>query len=314
VPYCHLCGHGLPDPANFCPACGQPVIPAQNTATPARVAASPPAIPTLVNSAVNPSRALKSKPAFAGSQLRQGQKPSTLIAYSCLGVAVLVVIGMIVRDQISHNHVKANAPNRDVPVGTDTSLRSVRQSSAPLVPNNTPQASTMRLNPDEPAGPFVRTYLERLKVIEVARVSIVRNQLSQVMSLNSSLTGSSLSSELDEPANRGDSRRQLAAYESFVSNCTEEWRRLTATLRNIHSPPPCSSLHRLYLDLMATQSRHMARIAATFKQGIYGDSNSAIDALSKMSPSEVDLLVAATDRELASICDRYRISKEFDIT
>jgi hypothetical protein len=294
---CPRCQSELPSQAQFCLRCGSPVAAAPYGAT----AASRPMSPA-IHAAAPPARS------------RAG-----LIA----GVSAILVIAAIAAFLGLRRGNVTNALGR-VPEGSrimDTTGRVGR--TAPL----TTSAGTPGPAPLDPAD--VIDYLKFLKEIERQRITLVKSNEGTLKTLVPMTEGGNIMAQMQ--GNEADiSRAQNQTYsniQSKISDMSNQWLELSTRFQQRRPPQSCQQLANYYYDALGKTSAAIISVANAFSQAMQGLSSGDMSKVSGIveklqgmdgsgtgSPSQsVDSACDKADSELASVCDKFRIHKDFDI-
>lgn len=294
---CPRCQAELPGQAQFCLRCGTPVAAASYGATAAsRPIASP------IHAAAPPRRS------------RAG-----LIA----GVSAAVVLAAIAAFFGLRRGNVTNATGR-VPEGSrimDTTGRVGR--TAPL----TTSAGTPGPAPLDPAD--VIDYLKFLKEIERQRITLVKSNEGQIKALVPMTEAGNLGAMMKD--NEADiSRAQNQTYSNIqnkISEMSNQWLALSSRFQQRRPPQSCQQLANYYYDALGKTSAAIISVANAFSQAMQGLSSGdmskvsgiveklqGMDGSGEGSPSQaVDQSCEKADSELAAVCDKFRIHKDFDI-
>ena len=164
----------------------------------------------------------------------------------------------------------------------------------------------------------IMDYLKFLKEIERQRDDLVRAQLAQALPLANLVTASGISAELNTEQDPNQQHaRDYAQFQQALSAIPGAWQTLSTKFLGYPKPVPqsCKQLSELYYNLLGSVSGQMSQIATAFSGAMGPNANpqAAIEALTKLDSNLVDRACRDADNELTSVCDKFRLTKEFDI-
>jgi hypothetical protein len=179
---------------------------------------------------------------------------------------------------------------------------------------------TGKITPPAPEPVDIIDYLKFLKDIERQRVLLSRQQMSELLKQSGALTyaGATADWTTDEPEQKY--QETYSKFQQSLSKWAGDWQALSQRFLFKAAPQACAMLRDKYYDLLGKTSAAMTKVADSFSQAMGGNPEKAIDALTGIQGSGMgsasrdigDACVEA-DQELASVCDRYKLRKDFDI-
>jgi hypothetical protein len=162
----------------------------------------------------------------------------------------------------------------------------------------------------------IMDYLKFLKEIERQRDDLVRAQLAQALPLANLVTASTATAEMSEDPT-AQHAKDYTQFQQSLAAIPSAWQGLSTKFLGYPKPVPqsCKQLSELYYNLLGSVSGQMSQIANAFSSAMGPNANpqAAIDALTKLDSNLVDKACRDADNELTSICDKFKLTKEFDI-
>ena len=174
--------------------------------------------------------------------------------------------------------------------------------------------------PSPPDPVDVIDYLKFLKEIERERILLAKRQTSELLAQSRDLTypGGMADWTTNEPE-----QHVKATYDNFqrmMAKWSQEWDVLSQKFLSKPAPQSCVALRDKYYDLLGKTTTAMNAVASAFGQALGGDPQKALESLNQMRGSgmgsaskDIGDAAIAAEEELAAVCDRFRIRKEFDI-
>jgi hypothetical protein len=174
-----------------------------------------------------------------------------------------------------------------------------------------------RVEAGPPDKQEVIDYLKFLREIERQRVSLEQQQTGQVLNWSSQLTVQNLNAEMGDRPEEAH-RQTYTKFQQDLAQWQNGWQELSKRFLSYGKPVPqsCAQLHDKYFNLLSKTSAAMATVANSFSQAMSGDASKALDALNAMrgtASSDVDQACEAADSELAAVCEKYNLRKDYDI-
>ncbi|MCS7185879.1 MAG: hypothetical protein N3B10_07490 [Armatimonadetes bacterium] len=174
-----------------------------------------------------------------------------------------------------------------------------------LQPPPMQQPPTQIQRPTVPAG--LLDYLEQLKRIEMQRKREASNYwvaISALDDLLKALQGVAATGDiLDAP--EYNPQKTLQTYDAYL----QRFLMLRQWLHQLKPPPECQQLHQAYDQALLA---HIGTINSLKQRIILKDlAGAALSGLT--AQKQVDTALRIADNELASVCQRYGITKTFDI-
>jgi len=274
---CARCSAEVPGQAQFCMRCGTAVAP----------------VSAVVAAARRPSR----RPLWIGLAL--------------LAVAALAAGGYRLLNPAGAS--KVVDASGQVPVGADLTGRSGRVAAGPDL-----SGRSGRITPPPPEPADVVDYLKFLKDVERQRVALVKQQTAGALGMSASLPGSNLLAEMQQKE-EDIQRSHEQTYEHFQAKIMEwqgQWNILSQHFLSKPPPQSCQQLRDKYYDMLGKTAGAMVSLANSLSQAFSGNAEKALESLSSMrgtASQSIDDACAAADEELASVCGKFRLRKDFDI-
>lgn len=290
---CHRCSAEVPGGAQFCMKCGSPLM-----------AAQPAGGITMARPLAVPADRKSKAPLIAG------------IAAALLLIALALFFGF---RALTERSDKTPAGSRVVeapavtPSGSGLVDKNARVQTAPLTDRGS------RVQAAQPQPVDVIDYLKFLKEVERRRISTAKKHLATALDLSASLPGGNISAflESDEEAISQRVNQNYANMQSKLANIQSDWNELSKYFLSKQPPQSCAKLGELYYDALGKTAGSVVQVSNSFSQALSGDTSSALQSLSSMrgtASADIDRACRAADQELANVCDKFRISKDFDIT
>jgi hypothetical protein len=287
---CARCAAEVPGQAQFCMKCGAPVVAGRPGGT---VTMARPMTAAVDNSGRN--------------------KKAAAIAALALLLALAAFFGI---KSFLNRGAKVEGGSRLVDQGARAGTgpllnRGARVSSGPLTNEGG------KVGPGTPDPVDVIDYLKHVKDTERQRVRLAKSQLAEVLNWSSQLTAQNLTAEMGE--NPESAHKQT--YNNFQSSMNKwngDWEQLSRYFLSYPKPVPqsCTTLRDKYLDVLGKTSSSMTTISSGFASAMSGNAGSALETLTNLQGSashSVDDACDKADGELAAVCDKFRIHKDFDI-
>ncbi len=173
--------------------------------------------------------------------------------------------------------------------------------------------------PPAPQPVDVIDYLKFLKEIERQRVALEKQQVASALKASTDLTGGNLTAEMgDNP--EVQHRKDYANFQQLLNQMASQWQGLSQQFLTKQPPQSCQQLANRYYDLLGKTSAAMASVGNSFSKAMSGDASGALQSLSSERGSGIgtpskDVADACTaaDDELAKVCDKFKIHKDFAI-
>jgi hypothetical protein len=282
---CTRCAAEVPGQAQFCMRCGTPVNVGRPGAT--AVAAHP---------AIN----------YAGSAPRKSKLPLILTA-----LALLAAIGVIVALKLRPNAKVTDVNARPADTGNLVNTNARIKDTAPL-------ASSKANTTPGPADPVeIIDYLKHVREIERQRVALSKQQLGQALAWSSGIQAANLQGEMsDNPEEQH--KQDYSKFQASFAQWATQWENLARAFNAYPKqiPQSCVQLRDKYLDVVGKTSASVTTVGNSLSQALSGDPTNALQALSGLqggASSSIDRACDSADSEVAAICNKYNIHKDFDI-
>jgi hypothetical protein len=281
---CARCAAEIPGQAQFCMRCGTPV----NVGRPGGPAA-----------AAHPAISYPAQP--SKSKLR------AVLA----GLGILAAIGALVAFKLRPNPKVTDMNARPGNTGALTDANARVANTGPVAD----RGGKMGPGPSDPTD--VIDYLKHVREIERQRVALSKQQLGQALTWSSQLTARTLTAEMgDNP--EAAHQKTYNDFQNSFSQWSGQWEELSRRFNSYPKPVPqaCSMLRDKYLDVLGKTSSSMTTVGSSFASAMSGNAGGAVEALTSMQGSasaEIDRSCEQADSEVAAVCKKYNISKDFDI-
>ena len=284
---CTRCAAEIPGQAQFCMRCGTPV------------AVGRPGGP-----------ALAAQPAgitYASHAPSRPKWPAILAA-----VVVLAAIAALVALKLRPGKVsEAQANALGTGALTDTGGRV--HDTGPLASDK----STAQPGPADPVD--IIDYLKHVKETERRRLALMQSETAKVLELSSTMQADSATTYMD-PNGDWSHQKSYSGMQNDLSKWSGEWQELSKQFLAYPKPVPasCTALRDKYLDALGKTEASMVQIGSSFSSALSGNPGSALQVLEQMRGSTtraggIDEACNKADEEVAAVCDKYRIHKDFDI-
>ena len=291
---CQRCSAEVPGAAQFCMKCGSPVM-----------AAQPAGGITMARSLAVPVDKRSKAPLIAG------------ITAALLLLALALFFGY---RALTDRTAKVPTGTRvvDAP-GVTPSGSGLVDKNARVQPPSRLTDVPGRVQAAQPQPVDVIDYLRFLKDVERRRVAMAKKHLAQTLEISATLPKGNIEAFLknDEAEISQGINQNYANMQAKLSGFQQDWNQLSNYFLSKQPPQSCAKLRDLYYDALGKTAGSIVQISNSFSQALGGDPSSALESLSGMRGSasaSIDRSCRAADEELASVCDKFRITKEFDIT
>jgi hypothetical protein len=287
---CAKCTAEVPGQAQFCMKCGTPVSAGRpsGTVTMARPAAS----------------AARSKP------------KTGLILGTIAAVAVVALAAYFgVKNLTSKNAVSASGGRLTDALGRPMNGAGLVDKDARIHDTGKLTDSTGLAQPG-PADPVeIIDYLKHVREIERQRVALSKAELAQALTLSSQIQAGGITAEMGDHPEVAH-QKDYNDFQAKLSTWSSQWEDLSKKFNAYPKPVPqsCITLRDRYLDALGKTSSAMSTIGSSFAKAMGSDPGGAVDALTKMQGDRsIDDSCDKADAELATVCDKYHLHKDFDI-
>jgi hypothetical protein len=244
---------------------------------------------------------------YAARPARKSKLPLVLAAIALLAVAG-VLIALKLRPNAKVTDVNARPGNTGNLVDTNARIKD----TGPL----TGAQTKVGPGPSDPVE--IIDYLKHVKEIERQRVATFKQQTGQLLSEGTKLQGSTLMREMGDNPEEGH-KKDYSGFQGLLSQWSTQWEELSRQFNAYPKPVPqsCTLLRDKYLDALGKTSASITTVGNAFAQATGGgDPGKALEILTPMQGSaskEIDQSCEAADSEVAAICNKYNIHKDFDI-
>lgn len=283
---CTRCAAEVPGQAQFCMRCGTPVAVGR---------------PGGATAAAHPAAVTYTRPTSSKSKV-----PAIIAA-----IALLLIVGAIIAFKLRPNGNVTTAQAAALGTGALTDTGSKIHDTGPLASNG----GEIKPGPADPTD--VIDYLKHVREIERQRVALSKQQLGQVLTWSATIQASNLTREMQDNPEAGH-KEDYNKFQASFSQWSTQWEELSRAFNAYPKPVPsaCSLLRDKYLDVLGKTSASMTTVGAALGKGMNGDAGAAIEVLTgaqgKMS-ADIDRACDQADSEVATVCNKYKISKDFDI-
>jgi len=162
----------------------------------------------------------------------------------------------------------------------------------------------------------IEDYLKFLKQVQLTQQRMTKSQTGDLEALGMSIIGV-VTTEID-PEKRKAIPRDI---DSAVARYMAEWNELTAKFQTRVPPRECQELHDHFYDYLGKAQTQLMIVPELLKRGVSaGESEDQQKAreitsqLKQMDTTEVDVAARKADDSLKSVCVKFGISKDFDIS
>ena len=158
-------------------------------------------------------------------------------------------------------------------------------------------------------------YLKHLRETERARLILTKQQTAQLLTLSATLPAGNMTAEMTdspETAHKDKYNKMQSDFAKWAS----DWEALNTKFLSYPKqvPASCAALRDKYLQAVAKTSSSITKVGNSFASAMSGNPQDALDALTKMQGDQgIDQACELADVELAAVCDKFRIHKDFDI-
>lgn len=290
---CPRCAAEVPAKAQFCMKCGA-----------ARASGTPGGAATVARPfiSVAPSTAPNRKPLWIG-----------------IAVAALALAGAGIGWQLLSRSGK-NAGARVIDSSGDALRgRSLSDRTGKVAMGNPLTDKDGAASPAPPDPADVIDYLKFLKEIERQRIATQRSNVSEALKQSSRLTAGNLIAEMsDNPDERHN--QDYANFQASLSKIAADWQALSSRFLTKPAPQSCAALRDKYYDLLGKTNAAIGVVLNSMSKALGGDAGAALDALTGIEGSgagsaskSVSEACIAADDELAAVCEKFKLRKDFDI-
>jgi hypothetical protein len=174
-----------------------------------------------------------------------------------------------------------------------------------------------KVGPGTPDPVDVIDYLKHVKETERNRVRLAKSQLGEALNWSSQLTAQNLTAEMGENPEQAH-KQTYGNFQASMNKWNTDWEQLSRAFLAYPKPVPqsCTNLRDKYLDALGKTSASMTAVASGFSDAMSGNAGGALEKLTAMqggASQDIDRACNKADEELAAVCDKFRIQKDFDI-
>lgn len=186
------------------------------------------------------------------------------------------------------------------------------------IPETPPAAERAETPPPRPPAEVVN-YLRFLKEIETRRVMLAKQHIGVSLQQLVEIMGGNIQAMMDEhPEIR---HRQINAnFHRALMQMSREWQALNRLFRSRHAPQPCRVLQARYFDVLRNCTGAVGILAHSVGQALSSNPMALLGSLPSMGGSglasasrAVTEACQAANAELAAVCKRFQLSKDFEI-
>jgi len=286
---CARCSAEIPRQSQFCLRCGAPV-----------------------SAGYAPSAAMGS-----------GALPLTTPPASRKYIAAIVVLALALAGAlgavISSNLVQKRGQNDSSQLvqapgqsGTGTLVQAPGASaSGPMVqaPADNRPPEMLQAPTNSPNTADIDDYLKFVRQIELGKQKLIHDELGDALEMMTKAKG--LGASIDE----NEYNNTFAGLGKDTNRIADDWNQLTAKFSERQPPQSCIDLRNKYLDQLAKIQSSVVQVNSALNK-VQSDPSGALHALTSMSgtaSAEADVAAQLADDELANVCNRYHLSKDFAI-
>jgi hypothetical protein len=293
---CARCAAEVPGQAQFCMKCGAPVS-----------AGRPGPTVTVAHT----------RPVSSPGSSKTGK----IAALSALALLLCIAAFFGIQNLLARNASAANA-------GRLTDLNGRAMDGSGLLDKNGRIADTGNLTDSKgkvepgPADPVdVIDYLKHVRQIERERLNVYGAQKGRILALSAAMTADPLKTVMDQDGDwQAEHKKTYEKFTAAQTEITNEWQTIAQHFNGYPKPVPasCTALRDHYLTALGKSQAEIAKELSLFTQALGGDSTSALEGLTKMQGAStrtggIDEAYDKADAELANVCAKYNLHKDFDI-
>ncbi len=163
-------------------------------------------------------------------------------------------------------------------------------------------------------------YLKFLKDIERQRITISKKQLGRLLAMSPEMTTLGAQSAIESGEPETSARESVRKFQQMGNEFTTEWQNLAQLFRSKPAPQSCLQLQGKYYEVLGSTTGAISKAMSAFNKAMGGDAGAALDILTGMRGSgsgsaskSVAEACNSADGELGSVCDKFKIHKDFTI-
>ncbi len=287
---CPQCDCLSPDSANFCAQCGFRYAPLEDDAE----SDNEPSQDSIFDTRPPPS-----------------DRP--LPAQRVLALAAAVVFGIVAVWTVLWLRAP-EAPGPPLPITLPRSRDSASPGQqypqairpSPVIPQQV-NAPAWVMPTQSPRPVDVIDYLRFFKDVEIRRVGLTKAHIAHMLEVTAVQPGGNIEAFLKTDEDHITRRRNQTDSTMHIraAGVQQEWNRVSNYFLSRQPPQSCAKLRDLYYDALGKTAGYIVQAYNTFSQ-------SPSNSLGSSSAS-IERACRAADEELASVCNTFRITKDFDI-
>ncbi len=161
----------------------------------------------------------------------------------------------------------------------------------------------------QPFPADIDDYLKHVKETERRKIVLISKELGNA--LQNKAKADSLHASIDGDTYNKDNKEITKGY----ADTSAEWNDLTVFFNSKTPPQPCIELRDKYLSQLGKIESMFANVRVLFNKGMNGDGSVLPELTANMTKwsQDADEANRIADDALASICDKYRLRKDFTI-
>lgn len=281
---CARCSAEVPAQSRFCLRCGNPI------------GVSPAPNPTRVfQNSVNPTPVKR-------SSFGKGVAATVIVAL-IIAIGGFAASHMLQKPAQSINTTMVQAPA----AGTSSTLV-----QAPAVAQATPQIQQPAAQIAAPDNSAISDYLAFLKQIELTKQQLIGEELGAALSSYGNMDAN----EINAASSSAKAKTFLPKVNQDSAQITQQWQQLTTEFQQRTPPTACDALYSAYYQHLADCQGMFQKVHDSIAQAST-DPSGAIKTLSGMlgtASMSADTSASAADAQLAAVCTKYNITKDFTIS
>jgi hypothetical protein len=285
---CARCSAEIPRQSQFCLRCGNPV-------------------------GVNSGSGAHSATVMPVSHARPGTNRNLMIIIAVLSLALVGVLGAVIGGKLVQKPGQTDA-NQLVQAPNSSGPSALVQAPALSTPAPIVQAPGDTHTPaivQAPSEPSVNTadiddYLKFVRQIETLKQKLYHDQLADALRMMTD------AEKVKDTADDSEFHNGVTDLHSNIDKLAGDWNTLTARFRERNPPSSCAELRNKYLDQLAKIQSQIVTVVGAFSD-MGSDPGAALRNVTGLDTHEADRAAQAADDELASVCSKYHLSKDFSI-
>lgn len=279
---CLRCNGEIPGQAQFCMQCGAPVT----TGRP------------------NSTVMMASRPFDASGGSRTNKKLIAGIA----AALVLAAVGIFFAVRAARSSVTEKR-------GNTLATAPLTDAGGKLKPTSPLPQMVSRPVPGTPEPTDVIEYLKFLKEIERERITLANRHKARVLPMMNVLQAGNLTAEMGDNPDQ-QHQKDYESIQRSIAEITQDWQILARKFAAHPAPQSCAALKDAYYNMLGKVAGSIIQVFTAFGQAMSGNRDAALSTLTTLlgsASSEIRAACDAADSALASVCNQYKLHKDFDI-